>query len=219
MVTKSPNKPRVQHNFALALLTEGRAAEALIPVKRALELDDSIHVQWALLGSIQEELGNYEESVAAYRAALDIRPDNVKTLLGLGKALEKSARGGVAYQLLLDAGTRLARSGRPFEAMPLLESASSLEMADAGVHLALGNTYVTAGMSDRALEQYRLAVAIDTDMVSAWYNLGSTADSLGHTTEAIRAYEEFVLRAPEPLQQQILTAKLRIEALRASSGK
>lgn len=219
MVVKSPDKSRVQHNFAMALLNEGRIEEALIHIKRAVQLDDSIPVQWGLLGRIQGELGNLEESVAAYQAVLDLDPDSVKALLGLGRALDRSARQDEAYRLLLGAGVRLARSGRPFEAMPLLELAESLDVADADVHIALGNTYVSAGMSDRALEQYRLAIEIDPATVSAWYNLGSTADSLGRSTDALRAYEEFVRLAPPELKQQVQRAKLRIEALRISSKK
>jgi tetratricopeptide (TPR) repeat protein len=215
---KSPNKARAQSNFAVALDNAGRGEDALPYLKRAIELDPSVPNQWGMLGRIHERLGEFEESASAYRRALELYPDGVKALLGLGRVLPESGRGDEALQLLLDAGIRLARSGRPMEAIPVLEAATSLANVDANVYNALGNTYMMAGMGDKALNQYRLALDIDPQMVSAWYNLGAVADELGRHADALRAYEEFLDRAPNSMQQQIVRAQLRLQDLRMGAG-
>jgi tetratricopeptide (TPR) repeat protein len=216
---KSPNKARAQSNFAVALDNAGRGEDALPYIKRALELDPSVPNQWGMLGRIQERLGNLEESARAYRKSLELYPDGVKALLGLGRVLEKSKHGEEALRLLLDAGIRLARGGRPMEAIPVLEAAASLAEADANTYNALANTYMLAGMGDRALDQYLLALDRDPEMVSAWYNLGMVADSLGRHEDAVRAYEGFLRLAPDTMQQQISRAQLRLRDLRAGAGQ
>jgi tetratricopeptide (TPR) repeat protein len=216
---KSPNKSRAQNNFAVALGNAGRYEDALLHVKKAIELDPRVPNQWGLLGKIQEDLGDWEESAKAYRTALLLEPDGVKALLGLGRALAESKQGGEAVRVLLDAGVRLALGGRPMEAIPVLQAAASLEEADGNVHNALGNTYVEAGMGDRALDQYLLALDMDPEMVSVWYNLGTVADSLGRHEDAVRAYENFLSRAPDTMQLQISRAQLRLQDLRTGAGQ
>ena len=56
---------------------------------------------------------------------------------------------------------------------------------------------------------------IQTNMVrfESWYNLGLTADALGLSDEAIRAYQGFIERAPSSMHQQITYARERIEVL------
>jgi tetratricopeptide (TPR) repeat protein len=211
---KSPNKSRAQNNFAVALGNAGRLEDAVLYVRKAIELDHLVPNQWGLLGRFQEDLGNLEESAKAYRTALVLEPDGVKALLGLGRVLAKADQGDEALRLLLDAGTRLARGGRPMEAIPVLEAAVSLAEADAKTFNALANTYMLAEMGDRALDQYLLALDMDPEMVSAWYNLGTVADSLGRHEDAVRAYEEFLHLAPDTMQRQISRAQLRLQDLR-----
>jgi tetratricopeptide (TPR) repeat protein len=96
---------------------------------------------------------------------------------------------------------------------------ASLAEADANTYNALANTYMLAGMGDRALDQYLLALDRDPEMVSAWYNLGMVADSLGRHEDAVRAYEGFLRLAPDTMQQQISRAQLRLRDLRAGAGQ
>jgi tetratricopeptide (TPR) repeat protein len=216
---KSPQKSRAQNNYAVALGNAGRLDDAVLYVKKAIELNPRVPNQWGLLGRFHEDLGDWEEAAKAYRTAIVLEPDSVKALLGLGRVLTESEQGEEALRLFLDAGIRLARGGRPMEAIPVLEAAASLAEADANTHNALANSYMLAGMGDSAVDQYFLALDMDPEMVSAWYNLGTVADSLDRHEDAVRAYEEFLRLAPDTMQQQISRAQLRLHDLRKGAGQ
>jgi tetratricopeptide (TPR) repeat protein len=216
MAMKSPNKARAQYNFAFRLSDVGLRDEALPVIQRAIELDPADERHRGLLGEVLLDLGQAEEAVVAYQGALDLAPDDVRSVLGLGNALRAAGREDDAFQYCLDAGIRLARGGHPWEAIPILQAAAEIHGDDAGVRNALGNTYMGAGLSEKALEQFRAAIALEPTQYEAWFNLGVAADALGLRDEAILAYQGFLQRAPANLQQPIMRARTRIRAL--SSG-
>jgi tetratricopeptide (TPR) repeat protein len=216
MAVKSPNKARPQYNFAFRLYKAGQGEEALAVIRRAIELDPDDRRQSMLLGEILLDLGRRDEAVSAYERSLALSPDDVRSTLGLGKALQASGREDDAFQHLLDAGIRLARGGDPWEAIPILQAAAEIRSDDASVKNVLGNTYFGAGLSEKALEQFRAAIALEPTQYEAWFNLGIAADAVGLRDEAILAYQGFLERAPASLQQPIKRAQTRIRAL--SSG-
>jgi tetratricopeptide (TPR) repeat protein len=219
MAVKSPNKARTQHNFALALLEAGRSEEALPVIRRAVELDADEEKLSRLLGDILLDLGRPDEAVLAYEAATTKAPRNVKSILGLGSALEAAGQEEAAFRHYMDTGVQLGRGGYPWEAIPILKKAVEMRDGDAEAKNALGSAYMTAGLQEQAIEQFRKALALDPAMIEVWYNLGLSADALGLHNEAIRAYRGFVERAPPTLQQPIARARTRIEALLLDVGR
>ena len=219
MAVKSPHKARPQYNFAFRLNEAGRGEEALPVIRRAIELDPDDRRQSMLLGEILLDLGRPDEAVSAYQRSLALAPDDVRSTLGLGNALQASGREDDAFQHFLDTGIRLARGGHPWEAIPILQAAGEIRSDDAGVRNALGNTYMGAGLSEKAREQFRAAIVLDSAQYEAWFNLGVVADGLGLRDEAILAYQGFLERAPADLQQPITRARIRIQALSSNAGK
>ena len=219
MAVKSPNKARAQYNFSFQLHTAGRDDEALPVIRRAVELDSGVRWHNSLLGEILLDLGRLDEAVSAYEKSLALAPDDVRSTLGLGNALQASGREEDAFQHLLDTGIRLARGGHSWEAIPILQAAADMRSDDAGVKNALGNTYMGAGLSEKALEQFRAAIALEPTQYEAWFNLGVTADSLGLRDEAIRAYQGFLERATVDLQQPITRARTRIRDLSSNASQ
>jgi protein O-mannosyl-transferase len=210
---KSPNKARAQHNLALALEDVGRSEEALAVIRRAIELDPKEGKLHRLLGEILLQLERPDEAVQAYRMATTLAPTNVKSLLGLGTALQASGDEATAFQYYVETGTRLGQGGYPWEAIPILKKAVELRPDDAAARNALGSAYTTVGLRDQAIVQFRVALELDSAMIEAWYNLGITADALGYRDEALQAYRGFVARAPPPLQQSVARIRERIKAL------
>jgi tetratricopeptide (TPR) repeat protein len=138
-------------------------------------------------------------------------------MLGLGRALQAERGVEEAFGYYLSEGIRLGRGGSPWEAIPVLTAAVELRDDDAGARNALGGAYVGAGLSDKAIEQFRFAVQLDPAMYEAWFNLGVTAESSGYRDEAIAAYRSFLERAPSALQQPINRARDRIRALSSAA--
>ena len=75
------------------------------------------------------------------------------------------------------------------------------------------------GLREKAIEQFRSSIELDSEQFEAWYNLGVVSESLGHRDEAIRAYQGFLERAPLELQQPIARARTRIRALSAGADQ
>jgi Flp pilus assembly protein TadD/uncharacterized membrane protein YhaH (DUF805 family) len=219
IAAKSPIKARAQHNFALALYEAGRSEEALLISRRAVELDQSDPRPLKVLGDILVDLGRPGEAVDVFRKALGMAPANVKFVLGLGSALLALDDEESAFQHYLGSGIELGRNGRPWEAITILKEAVRLRNEDAIAHNALGSAYMTAGLKKQAIGQFRSAIELEPDKIEAWYNLGLVADELGFRDEAIYAFQGFLDRAPASLQQHILRARARVEALSRDTGR
>ena len=213
MAMKSPSNTRVQYNLALILKESGRDEQALPVIRRAIALDPLDGDLRRLFGSILVDLDRADDAVLAYRDAVRLEPQKIRSILGLGAALEASGAEDEAFDHYLSTGTRFGRAGAPWEAIPILKRAVELLPADAGARNALGSAYMTVGLTEQALEQFQQAVVLDPAKIEAWYNLGLAADGMGRIDEAIRAYQGFVERAPPKLQQPIAHARTRIDAL------
>jgi tetratricopeptide (TPR) repeat protein len=217
MALKSPDKARTQYAYALALLDADRALDALPVLRRAVGLDPAQYHLHRLLGNTLLELGKPDDAIDAFRTALALVPTDIRSMLGLGRALQAERGVEEAFGYYLSEGIRLGRGGSPWEAIPVLTAAVELRDDDAGARNALGGAYVGAGLSDKAIEQFRFAVQLDPAMYEAWFNLGVTAESSGYRDEAIAAYRSFLERAPSALQQPINRARDRIRALSSAA--
>jgi len=213
MAQKSPNMARPQHNFALALHEAGRSEEALPVIERAVELDPTEGRLSRLLGSILLDLDRVNEAIQAFRVAVSLDPNNVRSAFGLGEALEAAGDGETAFTHYLSTGEKFGRAGSSWEAIPFLERAVELRAADANARNALGSAYMTAGLREQAIEQFRFAIKLNPQKFEPWYNLGIVADALGLKPEAIQAYQGFLERAPPTLRQPIARTRARVEAL------
>jgi tetratricopeptide (TPR) repeat protein len=213
IATKSPGKARSQHNFALALREAGRSEEALPVIRRAIDLNPGDLRSRKLLGDVLMDVGMLPEATEVYRTAVAMDPDNVKILIGLGAVMLATGDEDSAFMHYLESGVRLGRNDRPWEAVSTLKEAIRVRPGAANARSALGSAYKAAGLNGEALEQFRLAIELDAELIAAWYNLGVVADELGLADEALRGYQGFVERAPHELQRFIDTARNRIEQL------
>ena len=212
MAEKSPNKARAQHNFALALFESGNSRDALPIIQSAREADVGNAKSLKVLGDILLDLDRPAEAEVAYRKALQVEPGFVGAVFALGDylAIEDEE---VALNHYVTVGTELGMAGEIWPAIAILQRAVDLWPGDADGRNALGSAYLSAGMHEPALEQFRAAIASDPGKFEAWYNLGLTADRLGKEDEALRGFQGFVEHAPPELQHLVVQAKARIDAL------
>lgn len=92
----SPDNPAVLLNLGIAILRQGRAAEAIIPLRSAASLQANnaeTHVQFGNALSLAE---NHDEAIACYETALRLKPDVAAVLCNLAAALRKSRRADAA---------------------------------------------------------------------------------------------------------------------------
>jgi Tfp pilus assembly protein PilF len=216
-VSKSPESMRAHYNLALELLEAGHQEEALVVVERAVELQPEQYLPHTLHGRILLELNRPGDALLAYETALRLDPVIVQSTLGYGRSLQALGRNEEAFRHFLAAGTRFAQGGFAWEAIPVLREAVGLRPEDALARHALGSTYLIVKSHDQAADQFRAALDLVPEKVESWYNLALAADALGLHDEALRAYREFIERAPANLQSQIVGAQMRIAELEVES--
>jgi tetratricopeptide (TPR) repeat protein len=127
--------------LGIALVRQGRAAEAIDPLRRALtvtprEADLHLHLATALVGS-----GKAQESLASFRRAIALR-----------------ARYPEAHALL---GNALVGLGRADEAVIELRRAAAMDADSATVHRDLARALTMAGRHEEAMGPLRRAQQLD----------------------------------------------------------
>jgi tetratricopeptide (TPR) repeat protein len=145
------------------------AGDMALWTERGLELARSAPDAAPWSGTLLNNLGwwraerlEHEESLAAYRAALEAREREPEA--GERPYLREAARCGVAKALLA--------LGRAEEAVPLLEQAVEwsrrTDSPDRGFHELLAAAYAAVGRKDEADEQSRLSLVAGPGPLAQW---------------------------------------------------
>ena len=111
-----------------------------------------------------------DDALAAYRAALQLAPDDA----------EANSLTGFA----------LAQAGRPAEALPLLRRAVELDGAQSGLRFNLAEGLALARLPDAALRELQRVVALEPQAVAAWSRIGDLEAQRGDDAAAAQAWSE-----------------------------
>jgi Flp pilus assembly protein TadD/mono/diheme cytochrome c family protein len=171
-------------NLGAALQAEGKLDEATMHLRRAAAANPASATAHNTLGSALQASGDLDGAAREYREALCLRPDDFGPRYNLGQAL-------------------LAR-GQADEAIGELREALRIRPEDAGGHAQLGAALLTdsadpahPGRLAEAIEQFRRAVAIDPEQVTARYNLGQALARRGDLEAAARELGEALRLRPD----------------------
>jgi len=89
------NDPDTRRRHAIALWNGGRLAEAQAEARRSVELDP-LGQAWILLGTLLQYSGDLGQAEAAFRRHLQLAPDTLPGLVGLGRNLLLQGRAAEA---------------------------------------------------------------------------------------------------------------------------
>jgi tetratricopeptide (TPR) repeat protein len=157
---------------------------------------------------------SYEEAIAAYRKAIELKPDLPKAHYNLGNALRKQGKleGAIpAYRKAIELksdyaeahtnlGLALAGKRRWDEAIAEYKEALSRQPDFPGAYLAhfnLGLALQAKGLPDEAIAAYRKAIELKSDYAEAHTNLGNILVSQGKLDEAVTAFRQAIDRKPD----------------------
>jgi len=121
-----------------------------------------------LLGGRAYQAGRYQDAEAAYRRALQIRPDYPEACNGLGLAL--------------------AGQGKTAEAIRQFQRALHIDPCFADAHNSWGLVLADAGRLDQAIEHYLEALRLNPNEAEFHYNLGLALARKGRIAEAERRF-------------------------------
>jgi Tfp pilus assembly protein PilF len=153
---------KVRTNLSRVLVEEGRAADALPHMEKAVELAPAAHEVWRVLGNVKSELGRGEEAIAAYRHAL-IRNDQDAWSMN-------------------NYGLVLIQQGRYDEAVPPLARAVELTPRSPVFLNNLGVALERSGEPGVALSVFAAAVEADSTYTKAKISMDRVRARLGDAT-------------------------------------
>jgi tetratricopeptide (TPR) repeat protein len=183
-INGNANPWKARSDYADALITAGRASEAVDQLHRAIIENPNTPDVFCNLGVAHNNLGQNKEALDAFEKALEIDPSmavvhynigKIHSLLGNVAESEKFFRR--AFELKPDfitarndLGNLLFQSGKLKEAEAEFRSALSKFPTNTSLLTSLGNTLYWLGEHKMAMDHFEQALKIDPKMVSALSN-------------------------------------------------
>jgi serine/threonine-protein kinase len=170
-----PNRPEVRYVLALTLAGAGRHDEAIEELHRALALQPNYEDARRRLGLVLAEKGQVDAAIVEFRKAIALRPTSSSAYSTMGFALLQASR----YQ----------------EAAEAFEEMVRVAPDNFAGYQQLGTAYQFLGDTDRALENYRKAIAIRPS-APAYSNIGTLLLQKRDFGGAVDAYEQAIKIRP-----------------------
>ncbi|CAB3781545.1 tetratricopeptide repeat protein [Pararobbsia alpina] len=205
-----PDDVDALHLLGVLRHQQGRNDEAVVLLRRAVELRPRFGGAHLNLGNAWKALRQFEKAQASYRAAIAVQPEFAhahfnlaNTLVTLDKHEEAIDHFEQALHLqpnnpaaLNNLGNALMALKRHEAAVGAFHKALKLQAGHAGAHNNLGLALNALGRHEEALEQFRAAIASEPNFTLAHFNLGTTFDKLNRAPEAIAPLEAVTRAQP-----------------------
>lgn len=157
-------------------------------------------------GNTLIQLQRYEEALATYEKAIDIKPDYPQAVYGKGKALfqlKKYQESLIAYDQAIqiqpnyleawtNRGFVLVRLKRYSEAIATVDKALQLKNDDPKVWQLKGDIFIKMSQYNDAVKAYEQAINFQADNPELWYKQGLALQNLKQYEEAITSYKKTV---------------------------
>jgi tetratricopeptide (TPR) repeat protein len=196
--------PDALHLLGLALHQQGKTAEGLEILGRAIGANPAAASYHTSMGVVRRELGRGQEAVESFRRATELDPDNADAFFNLGNALRSLAHpddAEAAYKhslalrpqnadVLNNLGTLLTEAGRHEEAHDHLRAATRIAPDDPLIQINLGVVLKSQDRFDEATEILEQAAALAPDVPEAHYNLGKALVGQAREQAAKAAFEK-----------------------------
>lgn len=162
------------------------------------------------LGDFLYGMGKFDDAIAEFRSALQIKPDYADAHNSLGVALMDSGkldeaadefrtaleyRPGLTYANF-NLGIVSFRQGRYDAAIDAFQNALKTNPNYAEARFSMGTAFLRLGRTEDAIGEYRQAIAINPDYMKAHLNLANVLAQTGNYKEAIGHFEKAQQLAP-----------------------
>ncbi len=204
VLARQPRNAEAHYVLALSAMHQGRAADALPAIEKALSLAGSEPPYHLLHGICLAGAGRLEPAIAAYRKAVALRPAYFEAWANLGNLLERldrwpeaeeayrqavRARPAAPVQVLNGLGMCALARGDTTGAVQAFERAVAANPAFPTARNNLGNTLGKLKRHVEAIGHLREAVRLQPDYSAAWVNLGEQCYLAGRDAEAVEALD------------------------------
>jgi len=198
-----PHDPRHPRELGAELRRQGRLAEAVEVLQRALEHAPGDAQMLSELAHAWRLQGNLDEARGAASRAIEIAPGLASAWFNLGAvqvAQGETLRGIESYRKALELdpgfaeawsnlGGALGESGDTAGEIGAYRRAVIIKPQLAPVWSNLGSALLEAGETEQALAACKHAVELAPEFAAAWSNLGNAYHEHGEHAESVRACE------------------------------
>jgi tetratricopeptide (TPR) repeat protein len=165
-----PLDAEAHSNLGAYLCDQQQWAQALISLRRSLEIQPRNEQTLTEAANAMKALGQAGDSIALYEQALNLNPRSAQARNNLGNAY--------------------LQQGQYDDAVRCFQLALELRPDEAVIHCNLGNAQRQLGLLDAAMASTRRAIALDPALSVAHNNLGLLLARLGQTAEAVASYRQ-----------------------------
>jgi tetratricopeptide (TPR) repeat protein len=177
----APDSPEVYNNLGLIYARQGNHERAIEAFQKALELEPGVAATEHNLALSLQAMHRYDEAIAHYQAALALGGPQTSTLLNMA----------IAYH----------EAGQLDEAANAAQTALNSNPDLAPAYTILGAVDLESRQPEKALPNLQRAIALDATYNQAYFYLGLAYKSLGHTAEAIAAFEQALMGADDEVMR------------------
>jgi len=222
-VAKRPGNARAMALLADYYRRAGRLQEARAWLERSNAREPNVPAVLKNLGTVCQELRDFDRAVSCFEAALALKPGDVGALNNLGNALALLGRApeGVskleeALRLAPDSATTrgnlasvLAQSGRPAEAAVQFEILLKTRPDDVDARLDYTNVLEALGRNAEAIAGLELASRARPRDADLHNRLGTALGRAGRVREGLEHFQEALRLDPkhEPARRNAAKAK------------
>jgi tetratricopeptide (TPR) repeat protein len=179
------DSPDLLYRFAVIAINSQLGSDAIIALKRAIELRPEEPSYYFVLGETWLKKPDLQEAEQVFRQLLKLRPGNAQAQMYLGYTLLKQktypeAREWLEKSIQKDAATPetlyylgliAQEQNEDQRAVRLFEQSIQLSPSFAHPHIALGSTYLKLKDYPRAQQELEIGVKLNPDDSKAHYNL------------------------------------------------
>ena len=176
LMTAAPRESAAPHLLGVVRAQQGRNAEALALIGKALEIRPDAPEMLSNYGNVLKSQGRFAEALASYDRALAVKPDYVAAIAKRGQVLRDLGRLDEAL-----AATDKALTFHPGH--PEALSIRGVILSDLGRH-------------DEALASYDRALAVARDFPDVWNNRALTLKEMKRLAEALASVERALVLHP-----------------------
>ncbi len=189
VLRESPSYAPAWSNYGIALVHQGKAAEAEAALSKAIALEPENAEAWFHLGVARSERDEWGDAVSAYRRSVGLAPDDM-----------------VAWHRL---GVALAETGDEEGASVAFERALVLSRDAPAATSAPEGSLGLPDLDDHSLEGGEREGAREA---KSWLDLALSLLTLGDEEEAVAAYERAYTLDPERARHSLFRPMLHLLA-------
>ena len=171
-IVENQDPPQSQVQALVNLYNQGQSAD-MIKQAKALTLEyPNADDLWNLIGVGALKIGNFKESINAFKKAIKIRPNNAVPYNNMGLTFKKL--------------------GKLEEALSAYKKATSLMPNYAEAYNNMGNTLKSLGKLEEALSAYKKATSLMPNYAQAYNNAGTVLERMGDLNQSQESYQKAI---------------------------